>query len=339
MSETSAPLLKLSPAARSSLIIGGAFVTFLLLAIFWVAKEAQRISREKEKRRALNSQGGGAEMVLIVGGKITMGANDGATDEQPMRDVRVGGFWLDRTEVTNAQFARFVKETSYITTAERPDAAGGFVFVRDANGAAWRQTAGANWQHPDGPESNIQGREKEPVVQVSWEDAEAFARWAGKRLPTEAEWEYAARSGATHARYGWGNELTPGEHWMANVWQGNYLAGEAPADGFEGRAAVSQFRLNDFGVADMAGNVWEWVADWYRADYYATGLKTSRKDPPGPTESLDPAEPGVPKRVARGGSFLSSETNGAGYRPSARRKERPVFASSDLGFRCARNAK
>jgi formylglycine-generating enzyme required for sulfatase activity len=336
VTEISAPLRKLSPATRSSLIIGGAFAIFILMTAFWVAKEAQRIGREKELRRALNSQGGSGEMVSVAGGKITQGANDGALDEKPMRDVRVGAFWLDRTEVTNAQFARFVAETKYVTTAERPGAAGGFVFVRDPNGAAWRRVAGANWRRPDGPESNIDGREKEPVVQVSWEDADAYARWAGKRLPTEAEWEYAARSGATHARYGWGNQLTPGGHWMANTWQGNYLASEAPPDGFQSRAPVASFRLNDFGLADMAGNVWEWTADWYRADYYVKG---PRKNPPGPTESLDPDEPGVPKRVVRGGSFLSSETNGAGYRPSARRKEPPAHAASDLGFRCARDAR
>jgi formylglycine-generating enzyme required for sulfatase activity len=182
----------------------------------------------------------------------------------------------------------------------------------------------------------MEGREKFPVVQVAWEDAVAFAQWAGKRLPTEAEWEYAARGGAMHQAFVWGSELTPGGHWFANVWQGPIGGPQPPADGFEGRAPVGSFRPNDYGLADMAGNVWEWTADWYRPDYYA---KSVRKDPPGPADSLDPEEPAVPKRVARGGSFLSSETNGAGYRPSVRRKVAPAFASSELGFRCARSGK
>ncbi len=303
-------------------------------------KEAQRIGRQREQTRALNSQSGGGEMVFIPGGKMTMGAVDGALHETPMRDVKISGLWMDRTEVTNGQFARFTAETGYITVAERPsangEAAGGWVLVVEPAGARWTQMPGANWRHPDGPASEIQGQEKFPVTQVCWEDAAAFARWAGKRLPTEAEWEYAARGGAMHRRYPWGGELTPGGHWFANVWQGPLGSTEPPADGFAGRAPVSSFRTNEYGLADLGGNVWEWTADWYRADYYTHGPRT---DPPGPAEGLDPDEPAVPKRVARGGSFLSSETNGAGYRTSARRKVAPAFASSELGFRCARSGK
>jgi formylglycine-generating enzyme required for sulfatase activity len=330
----------MSPALRSAWLIGGLFAVFILLAVVGVTWKAFKIREEAEKTRALNSQMEGGAMVLVPTGKMTMGAVDGAADEQPMRDVKISGFWIDRTEVTNEEFARFVEKTGYVTVAERPGAdgkaPGGMVFKVDDSGARWERVAGANWRHPDGPDSNIKGREKEPVVQVAWEDAEAFARWARKRLPTEAEWEYAARGGAMHNPFVWGRELTPGGHWFANIWQGDFAPGEKPADGFVSRAPVATFRPNDYGLADMAGNVWEWTADWYRADYYAKG---ERKDPAGPTDSLDPAEPGVPKRVARGGSFVSSETNGAGYRPAARRKEAPAFASSDLGFRCARSGR
>ena len=330
----------MTPATRSSLIIGGLLGSFILLAASGVAWKAQEIRRERDQTKALNSQTEGGEMVWIPAGKMTMGATDGAADEQPMRDVKLSGFWMDRTEVTNEKFALFVAETGYRTLAERAapgDATSvGWVFTITENGSKWQQVPGATWQHPEGPDSDIKGQEKFPVVQIAWEDANAFARWAGKRLPTEAEWEYAARAGGIHLPFVWGSELTPGGHWFANVWQGPLSLSEPAADGFVSRAPVASFRTNDFGLADMAGNVWEWTADWYRADYYVKG---PRKDPAGPSESLDPAEPGVPKRVARGGSFLSSETNGAGYRPSARRKEAPGFSSSDLGFRCARGMK
>jgi formylglycine-generating enzyme required for sulfatase activity len=336
----SASIFKLTPAARSSLIIGFLFSSFILLAVFGVAREAQRIKREREQTKALNSQAGAGEMVWIPTGKMTMGAIDGAPDEMPMHDVRLSGFWMDRDEVTNEQFARFVKETGYVTLAEKthPDGAneGGWIFLVDDSGARWKKEPGANWRHPDGPASNIDGQEKLPVVQVCWEDAVAFGKWAGKRLPTEAEWEYAARGGAMHMPYVWGRDLTPGGAWFANAWQGMIGGKEPPVDGFAGRAPVGSFRVNDYGLADMAGNVWEWTADWFHPDYYA---KTVRKDPPGPLEGFDPEEPTVPKRVARGGSYLSSETNGAGYRPSARKKVPPAFASSELGFRCARSAK
>ncbi len=340
MTDPATPALKISPAARSSLIIGGLFVTFILLTVTGVAWKAREIRRERDLTRALNSQAEAGEMVLIPAGKMTMGAVDGATDEQPIRDVKLSGFWMDRTEVTNGDFARFVQETGYVTLAERPGAggvaAGGWVFVISDSGSKWQQLPDANWRHPEGAASDIEEREKFPVVQVAWEDAAAFARWAGKRLPTEAEWEYAARGGAMHLPYVWGRELTPGGHWFANIWQGPLAPNTPAADGFVSRAPVGSFRPNDYGLADMAGNVWEWTADWYRADYYVKG---PRKDPPGPAESLDPAEPGVPKRVVRGGSFLSSETNGGGYRPSARRKEALAHAASDLGFRCARSMK
>ena len=355
MSDNSAPLFKISPGTRTALIIGGLFSAWLILTLVWVLKDARRIHREKQQTRAVNRLGGGGEMTLIPAGRMTMGAIDGAPDEQPMHDVKMRGFWMDRTEVTNEQYSRFVSDSGYRTTAELPSpnpdssgtlerrAPGAFVFTPPAPassadgeiaGSFWRYIPGANWRHPEGPESNIQGRGQFPVTLVSWTDAEAFARWAGKRLPTEAEWEYAARGGAIHSPYVWGRELTPGGRWMANVWQGHFPVENTAADGFAGLAPVGQFPANDYGLSDMAGNVWEWCADWYRADYY---VKSPHFDPPGPSSSLDPDEPSVPKRVARGGSFLSSVTNGAGFRPSARMKQPPGFASSEIGFRCARS--
>jgi formylglycine-generating enzyme required for sulfatase activity len=348
VSDPSAPRIRLSPGARSALIVGGLFSAFLLFALFGVLREAQRIRRERDQTKALNSQTAGGEMVWIPAGKMTMGAVDGAPDEQPLHDVKVRGFWMDKTEVTNEQFARFVKETGFVTLAERKAEGsetpfGALVFTpppgtgaTDGVRAFWKQVPRANWRHPEGPDSDLAGREKFPVVHVCWEDAAAFASWAGKRLPSEAEWEYAARGGAVHLPYVWGRELTPGGHWFGNVWQGRFPVENKAEDGFAGLAPVGSFRTNDYGLADMAGNVWEWTADWYRADYY---VKSPHADPPGPESSLDPDEPSVPKRVARGGSFLSAESNGAGYRPSARMKAAPTFASSELGFRCARSAK
>jgi formylglycine-generating enzyme required for sulfatase activity len=351
MTEPRTPVFPLSPAARSAVIIGGLFFTFILLAVFGVLHEAQRIKHEREQTKALNSQTSSGEMVWIPEGKMTMGAIDGAPDEQKMHDVRIRGFWMDKTEVTNEQFARFVKETGYITVAERkPEVAAGetvpperrepgaWVFTppktSDAVNDIWHYVPGANWRHPEGPASSIEGHEKEPVVQVCWDDAVAFARWTGKRLPTEAEWEYAARGGTQHAPFIWGTELKPGGRWNGNIWQGRFPLENTAEDGFAGRAPVGRFRTNDFGLADMAGNVWEWCADWYDATYYN---RSPHANPPGPEASNDPDEPAVPKRVARGGSYLSSETNGAGYRPSARRKAAPQYASCDLGFRCARS--
>jgi formylglycine-generating enzyme required for sulfatase activity len=338
----------LSPAARSSAIIGGLFFAFITLATFGVLHEAQRIKTERERTRALNSQSSSGEMVWIPAGKMTMGAIDGAPDEQPMHDVKIRGFWIDKTEVTNEQFARFVKETGYVTVAERPpdakvsapdrQAPGALVFTPpksvDAAGSIWRFVPGANWRHPTGPDSNIEGRDKYPVVQVCWDDAAAFAQWAGKRLPTEAEWEYSARGGTMHARYVWGGDLKPGGRWEANVWQGRFPLEDTAEDGFAGLAPVGSFRTNDYGLADMAGNAWEWCADWYDATYYK---KSPHANPPGPVQSNDPDEPSVPKRVVRGGSYLSSESNGMGYRPGARKKMAPREAACDVGFRCARS--
>ncbi len=331
---------KLPPATRSAVILSVFFFSWVALAALWVTKEARRIKREKEQLRALSNPEAGGEMVWLPSGKSTMGATDGAPDEQPLHDVRVAGFFMDKTEVTNEQFAKFVEATGYTTTAELAPTAdavperrepGGLVFLPQLG---WRHVPGANWRHPEGPQSDIVGREKSPVVQVSWEDAAAYARWAGKRLPTEAEWEYAARGGIMHAAYVWGTELQPGGRWLANVFPAREQLGHGAVDDLTRLLPAGSFPPNNYGLVDLAGNAAEWCADWYRPDYYK---KSPHANPPGPESSEDPAEPGVPKRVARGGSYLSSETNGAAYRPGARMKAAPNYAASDLGFRCARS--
>jgi formylglycine-generating enzyme required for sulfatase activity len=294
-------------------------------------------------------------MAWIPPGKFTMGANDGMPDERPLHDVKVKGFWMDRTEVTNDQFARFVEATGYVTTAEqKPDPAlfpgapaenlvpGSVVFtpperVETLNDHMqwWSYVPGANWRHPEGPHSDIKGRGGHPVVQVSWFDAVEYAKWAGKRLPTEAEWEFAARGGLEQNPYPWGRELFPKNGWMMNIWQGQFPKQNTALDGFPTTAPVGSFPPNSYGLLDMAGNVWEWVADWYRPDYYS---RSPHANPQGPPDSDDPAEPGVAKRVGRGGSFLCSDMYCKGYRPSARQKTSPDTGLNHTGFRCVKDA-
>ncbi len=293
-------------------------------------------------------------MVWIPGGTFRMGASELA-DEQPVHEVALRGFWLDRTEVTNAEFARFVAATAYATVAERkPSAAdfpgaapeelvpGSLVFSPPSAPVAlddarrwWRWVPGACWRHPEGPGSDLRGRDDHPVVHVAHADARAYAQWAGKRLPTEAEWEYAARGGLRDQVYCWGGEQVPGKKWHANIWQGDFPVENTLADGFRGTAPVGSFPANGYGLFDMSGNVWEWCADWYRPDYYRV---SPAHDPPGPDDSFDPHEPGMAKRVQRGGSFLCSDVYCRGYRPAARMKTSPDTGLSHSGFRCARSA-
>ena len=294
-------------------------------------------------------------MVWIPGGTFWMGSSDGRPDEMPQHQVTVAGFWMDRTEVSNEQFEQFVRATGYVTIAERPpdpkefpgaDPAllvpGSVVFTPPAeavpldNPAAWwSYVPGANWRHPEGPNSSSVGRGKYPVVHVAWFDAQAYAKWAGKRLPTEAEFEYAARGGLDRQPYCWGREQTPGGKWPANIWQGNFPNKNSGDDGFVGLAPVGSFPPNGYGLCDMSGNVWEWCSDWYRPDYYA-GSATN--NPVGPVDSLDPEEPGAKKRVQRGGSFMCSDVYCSGYKPSARMKCTPDTGLSHTGFRCVKSA-
>lgn len=307
-------------------------------------------------------------MAWIPGGEFSMGCADPrgrpAGGPDPMRDARpihrvyVDGFWMDRTEVTNSQFRAFVEATGYVTVAERPPKAedfpgappenlvpGGLVFtppdtaVPLANHYAWwAYVPGADWRHPSGPDSSIEGHDDDPVVQVAHDDAAAFAAWAGKRLPTEAEWEFAARGGLAGSRFPWGDDFQPGGRFMANTWQGQFPAENTAADGFTGIAPVARFPPNAYGLHDMSGNLWEWCADWYRPDTYAMSVSQpkSARNPTGPADSYDPQEPGQNKRILRGGSYLCSELYCARYITGTRGKAEPSSGSNHIGFRCVK---
>ena len=341
---------------RTAFIFIGIIVAALSMALVWLVPEAKRIARDRDTR--VNEGKAGSDMVRVPGGSFTMGANDGAPDEQPLHDVRVNPFWMDRTEVTNGEFARFVKITGHITTAELPPLgvadgslpadqtqAGSWCFRPSANAKAEdRRTwiafvPGANWRHPAGPGSEITGREKFPVVHVSYDDAVAYGKWARKRLPSEAEWECAARGGASLMRFPSGKDLNSGSRWAANFRQGNIAAKDEASDGFSNLSPVSSFPANGYGLHDLAGNVAEWCADWYDPGYYAQLRPdpnfAAHRNPRGPEVSIDPKEPGVSKRVVRGGSYLSAADE---CRVSARGREAPGFAAQWLGFRCVKDA-
>jgi len=282
-------------------------------------------------------------------------------DALPVHRVYVDGFWMDATEVTNAQFARFVKATGYVTVAERKPTAEEFPGAPPENLVAgstvftptpepvplnnfyqwWRYEKGADWRHPTGPDSDIKGREHYPVVHVAYEDAVAYAKWEGKRMPTEAEWEFAARGSAAGKLYAWGDELKPGGKFQANIYEGKFpLAdGDTGEDGFKGIAPVAQFPPNAYGLYDVAGNVWEWCSDWYRPDYYAQLAQAGgvARNPQGPDSPFDPAEPTEKKRVHRGGSFLCTDLYCTRYMVGTRGKGEVRTASNHLGFRCVRS--
>jgi formylglycine-generating enzyme required for sulfatase activity len=306
-------------------------------------------------------------MVWIPGGSFNMGSNDGFPDEQPVHEVVLDGYWMDETEVTNAQFLAFVEATGYMTVAERvpkredfagqvPDiqeipeetlVPGSICYNPNFDRASfrkdgplwpyqvWRYVAGASWRHPEGPGSSIEGRMDHPVVHVAWEDAAAYCQWAGKRLPSEAEWECAARGGHEGLTYPWGNELKPGGHWLCNIWQGEFPERNSAEDGFTTTSPVRQFPPNDLGLYGMSGNAWEWCADFYRPDYYG---QSPTLNPRGPTDSFDPNEPGLVKRVQRGGSFMCSDNYCTGYRVAARMKGEPFSSMFHCGFRAAMSA-
>lgn len=294
-------------------------------------------------------------MVWIPPGHFIMGSGDPAfTDAVPLHEVSVHGFRMDEHEVTNAEFARFVKATGYITIAERPMkpedypgvpvdklVSGSAVFTPPAKNVSlddplawWTYVAGASWHHPFGP-SGLLCKPNEPVVQVCYEDALAYARWAGKRLPTEAEWEYAAQGGKGNHTYYWGDELKPGGKWMANIFQGSFPGRNSKEDGYDFIAPVKSFPSNGYGLYDMEGNVWEWCNDLYRPDYYA---KSPKENPQGPADSYDPEEPDAIKRVQRGGSFLCSDQYCIRYKAGSRGKGEFRSASNNLGFRCVKDS-
>jgi formylglycine-generating enzyme required for sulfatase activity len=307
-------------------------------------------------------------MVWIPGGEFTMGSVDEHAwpDEAPRHRVRVDGFWMDITEVTNNQFGQFVEATGYVTTAERiPDlkeimaqlppgtppprkedvVAASAVFVSPGRpvplsnpGLWWAWTTGANWRHPEGPGSSTDGKGDHPVVHVSWFDAVAYATWAGKRLPTEAEWEFAARGGLIDKTYAWGDDRASTTKPQANLWQGSFPHKNTKQDGYNRTAPVGSFPPNGYGLSDMPGNVWEWCSDWYRHDTYPRRAgEAVITNPQGPRDSFDPQERHAPKRIQRGGSFLCQDSYCAGYRPSARMKTTPDTSLSHSGFRCVRS--
>ncbi len=308
-------------------------------------------------------------MVLIPGGTFEMGGdNDQASeDELPKHKITVAPFYMDATEVTNAQFQQFVEATGYVTTAEKkPDwvelkktlppgtpkpadsllQAASLVFKFssgpvDLNDYSqwWSWISGANWKHPEGPKSNLKGKENFPVVHVSWFDAMAYCKWAGKRLPTEAEWEFAARGGLTNNVYPWGNEHISKGKAKANSWEGNFPYYNSNKDGFLKSAPVKHFAANQYGLYDMAGNVWEWCSDWYNDQYYKELKDKTTANPSGPTKSYDPQEPYTPKRVLRGGSFLCNDSYCSGYRVARRMKSSPDTGLEHTGFRCVRDKK
>lgn len=310
------------------------------------------------------------EMVQIPGGIFTMGATDsqGRPDERPSHQVVIDGFLMDRTPVTNRQFREFVEKTGYITTAEKapslqeimaqlppgtppPDPAvlvpGSLVFkpsqgpVPMSNSMIWWEwKPGADWKHPGGSGTSIEGKEDHPAVQISWYDANAYAQWAGKRLPTEAEWEWAALGGKENFKYSWGDDEFDEEDPQANIWQGHFPYHSAKKEGYIGTTPVKAFKPNPYGLYDMSGNVWEWCQDLYHVAYYKECEEQGiSKNPQGPRSSFDPREPYTAKHVIRGGSFLCHKSYCQGYRTKARMKTAPDTSLNHLGFRCAMSNK
>lgn len=308
-------------------------------------------------------------MVHIPGGEFMMGAADdeGRPDEYIPHKVKLDGFWMDASEVTNAQFKKFIEATGYITTAEKkpeweeikkqlpagtpkPDesqlVASSLVFTPpdhaiQVNNVAqwWSWKQGADWRHPQGPGSDIKDKDNYPVVHISWYDAMAYCQWAGKRLPTEAEWEYAARGGLKNNKYPWGNEDIETGKPKANTWQGSFPNANTNWDKHYRLSAIKTFQPNGYGLYDMAGNVWEWCSDWYKDDYYETVQNETSVNPKGPPESYDPMEPTIPKKVVRGGSFLCHASYCKGYRVSSRMKTSPDTSLEHTGFRCVMDKK
>lgn len=298
-----------------------------------------------------------ADMVWVPGGTFQMGSDDHYPEEAPAHRVGVDGFWMDQHTVTNKEYARFVQRTGYVTLAERaPDPAdypgakaellvpASTVFQQPPRPVSldnpynwWTYVPGADWRHPQGPGSSVSKRPDHPVVQVAWEDVAAYAEWTGKQVPTEAEWEYAARGGLDGATYAWGDDLTPGGRWMANTWQGDFPMQDSALDGHRGTAPVGWYPPNGYGLLDMIGNVWEWTTDWYQPHAETSHACCTIDNPRGGRrqESIDPEMPdlGIPRRVMKGGSHLCAPNYCQRYRPAARMPQAVDTATSHLGLR------
>jgi len=303
------------------------------------------------------------DMIRIPGGTFEMGCGTECPmeDAKPVHTVEVGTFWMDSTPVTNKQYAEFVDKTKYKTVAERvPKAAdypdvpkdklvpGSAVFTPQDVGtenpyAWWTFTQGAYWRKTEGPKSPDADKATPnlPVIHVAYEDAVAYCKWAKKDLPTEAQYEFAARGGLVRKKYAWGDELQPDGKWVANIWQGKFPKSDAGEDGHKGLSPVKAFPPNGYGLYDIAGNVWQWCKDWYRPDTYEKQIKAGGKirDPQGPSSSSDPSEPGVKKRVQRGGSFLCSDQYCVRYLVGSRGRGAIDSGASNLSFRCVKEAK
>jgi formylglycine-generating enzyme len=308
-------------------------------------------------------------MAWIPGGEFSMGAQDppgmdkvgmqATLDSRPIHRVYVDGFWMDKTDVTNQEFARFVRSTGYVTIAERKPKAEDFPGAPPENLVAgsvvfsppdhqvslndhyqwWSYVPGANWRHPQGPKSDIHGKADYPVVHIAYPDAVAYAKWAGKRLPTEAEWEFAARGGLAGKPFVWGDEFRPNGKWMANTYQGQFPFKDTGEDQYIGVTGAGRFPPNGYGLYDMAGNVWQWTSDWYRPDYYQQLVSEGgvARNPKGPDTPFDPAEPNDRKKAHRGGSFLCTDQYCSRYMVGTRGKGEVSTGTNHLGFRCVKD--
>jgi formylglycine-generating enzyme required for sulfatase activity len=322
-----------------------------------IARKVKRAGGAKAKAKP------SGEMVFILGGEFTMGSDHHYTEEKPAHRVKVDSFWIDATPVTNAAFRRFVRETGHVTFAEiAPDPkdypgalphmlrAGSLVFVKSKGPVElknwsnwWTFGFGADWRHPYGPGSSNKGLDDHPVVHISFRDAEAYAKWAGKELPTEAEWEFAARGGLDGAEFAWGDAFEPNGKPMANTWQGEFPWQNLLTDGYEGTSPVGTYPPNGYGLYDMIGDVWEWTTDWYVASHVQQKSCCMPENPRGPRaeDSYDPCQPNIkiPRKVIKGGSFLCAPSYCRRYRPAARHAEPIDTSTCHLGFRCIKREK
>ena len=352
--------MKFSSSTKGQII----FILFIIL-LNQSCKNQTQIKKEEQISQIPG-------MVWIPGGIYDMGASDSdrmaLSHEKPKHTVKVDGFYMDETEVTNAQFSRFIQATNYITTAERPvdwelikqqlppgtpkphDSLllpGSLLFKKTKESVPnlydfsqwWRWTNGANWKQPEGKGSSIDGKDNHPVVHVSYEDAMAYCHWAGRRLPTEAEWEFAARGGKRDKIYFWG-DLTDKLSSYVNSWEGEFPVDNTQADGFEKSAPIKTYPPNGYGLYEISGNVWEWTSDWYSSQYYQYCKENSiTNNPKGPKEAFNPNNPYIDERVIRGGSFLCNASYCASYRVSSRMATDPNTSLEHLGFRTVMDLK